>query len=188
MHRVWQPNWAALVFGAGLALMSASVACAQLLTDTLRPPEPTDIADSANPQAFRDWTVDCTNDATGCTMSPAASAYEGTNGVRRLFGRLIEVAARSGPVPVFVVEITLDYLLPEGVKVKVDGRSYGTLAVRSCHQGGCLVPFRLEPGLLAAFRRGYTLELTLTSLDGATESVEISLLGFTRAFQAMQDG
>lgn len=146
-------------------------------------------------EQFRDWQVACPNPkasndtqpAASCIMEPSSTAYKVGPGFRRLFGRIIVVPGQAKPVPVFVVETQLDLLLPEGITLQIDKRRPQKLAFRSCHIDGCLIPFRLSSQLETALRRGVTLKLSLTMLDGTKEQMDVSLLGFTKALKAISE-
>lgn len=165
-----------------------------LLIESLRP-VPTPVPQMLVEQ-FRDWQVACPNPkasidnqtVVSCIMEPSPLAYEGGAGaLKRLFGRMITVPGKASAVPVFVVETQLDLLLPEGLTLQVDKRRPQKLSFRSCHNDGCLIPFRLSAQLETALRRGITLRLSLITLDGTMEQTNISLLGFTKALKALTE-
>lgn len=169
-----------------------SLPASPLLIESLRPqvqPEPEKLS-----EVFTDWVVTCPNPALAdtnttvsprCTMQPQASAYEGAANIKRLYAQMIAVNNNEAQVPVFVLETQLDLLLPEGILFQIDAGKPQKLAYRSCHADGCIVPFRLTSQMRAALRRGTNLKLTFKTLEGATGQVTISLLGFTRALQAL---
>lgn len=157
-------------------------------------------ADAAAPgdgsafRVFESWQVTCRTGAAGssapaasgpCTMEPVPQAYSGAAGITRLFGRMIALKPRSRPVPVFIVETRLGYLLPDGIGLKVDGHARVKLAVRDCQLGGCIAPFRLTASLRRRMTRGSSLELSLKTLDAKTEATSVSLAGFTAALKAL---
>lgn len=165
-----------------------------LLIENLRPqmpPEPEKLSET-----FTNWVVICPNPALAdaknavaprCIMQPQASAYEGAANIKRLFGQMIAVDRRKAQVPVFVLETQLGLLLPEGISFQVDARKPQKLAYRSCHADGCIVPFRLTSQMRTALRPGTSLKLTFKTIEGTTGRVTISLLGFTKALQALID-
>lgn len=165
-----------------------------LLIESTRPLPPT--IPSMIIEQFRDWQVACPNPAARatnqpatnqCIMEPSRSAYSGVGPLKRLFGRMISVSENANAVPVFVVETQLDLLIPEGVTLQVDNRRPQKLAFRSCHANGCLIPFRLSSQLETALRGGVVLKLSLTTLDGATEQMDVSLIGFTKALKEITE-
>lgn len=189
--KVWQRCLAILIC---LFSINLPVVAQPLLIESTRP-LPATISAMLIEQ-FRDWQVACPNPkastdnltAASCIMEPLSSAYEGGAGaLKRLFGRMITVPGKTSAVPVFVVETQLDLLLPEGITLQVNNRRPQKLAFRSCHNDGCLIPFRLSPQLETALRRGITLKLSLTTLDGTVEQTNISLLGFTKALKAITE-
>ena len=59
------------------------------------------------------------------------------------------------------------------------------LAYRSCHVGGCLVPFRLTDDLQARFRKDAAFTLRLFDLGGQPVNVTMSLAGFSAAMKGL---
>lgn len=148
-------------------------------------------------KVFEDWQVTCPNRSTAsaaaaapepCTMEPIPQAYSGSAGVTRLFGQMISLKPRTKPVPVFIVETRLGYLLPQGIGLKVDRHAGVRLAVRDCRSSGCIAPFRLTSSLKRRMTRGSRLVLTLKTLDAKTDATTVSLAGFASALNALTTG
>lgn len=170
-----------------LAFAGPAMAQSSLLIESTRKPSappPTTIT-----TIIKDWQVTCPNPAletrqqTSCTMEPIPTAYKGSNGVNRFFGRMIKVKNKA--IPVFVIQTPLDLLLPSGIILKVDTRRPDKLAYRSCHANGCIIPFQLTGNIKSSLQRGSQLELSLKTLNAKTKQTSISLLGFTKALEML---
>lgn len=190
------------VLAAGLVGLSAMPALGQgLLTDTLRP--------VAQPQAnvggrqivgtFDDWHLTCpvvTNTGRSCEIGPVPADTISTDaatvpgdGPVRLVGRYPADNERAGPLPVFIATMPLGMLLSRGLRMQVGDNAAINLAIRSCHADavlqGCVAPFQLTPTLENQFRRGLAVRITSFNLDGTSNQQDFSLIGFTRALEAL---
>lgn len=172
-----------------LSALTTGVSAQPLLIESIRP------LPAATPamliEQFRDWQIACPNPKAStenqgsCIMEPTQSAYKGGAGLRRLFGRMISVPGKTNAVLVFVINTKLGLLLSKGITLQIDNRRPQKLAFRSCHVGGCIIPFQLSKQLKSALRRGRILKLSLTDSEGNKERVAISLMGFTKSLKAL---
>lgn len=188
----------------GLFWLLATAALGQgLLTDALRPLSQPQTQAGARQivGTFDDWQLTCpvvAEASRSCEIGPeppdpVSTGYstEGAEGPVRLVGRYPADSERAGPLPVFIATMPLGMLLSRGIRMQVGDNAAINLAVRSCHADavlqGCVAPFQLTPTLENQFRRGLAIRITSYNLDGTSNQQEFSLIGFTRALEALSE-
>lgn len=152
---------------------------------------------------FRDWQVLCplvvTDDRLSCEIAPAAIAPKADSSDQaaagaslEMSGQLVTVPGERAPSLVVVLTTPLGWLLPKGLKLQIDGGAPFSLAFRSCHadgvRQGCLVPFRPSGAIRRQLINGLDLTITAYALDGSEREWTVSLRGFTRALQSLENG
>lgn len=139
------------------------------------PPAP--VSPTEDP-TFGDWRVLC-DDGTPCRMVQAI--------VQPATSRLIlQIKVFRTEEPVALLSFPLGILLSTGWQYEVDGKRGPVLPFEICNAEGCHVGLPIGPDLLAALKRGTKLRIRF--LDAARTEVtpEISLTGFTKAYEALQ--
>jgi len=151
---------------------------------------------------FRDWQVLCplivTAERLNCEIAPMAIAPKSdssdlaASAGLEMDGRLVTVPGERTPSLIVVISTPLGWLLPKGLKLQIDGGAPFSLAFRSCHadgvRQGCLVPFRPSGAIRRQLINGLDLTITAYALDGSEREWTVSLRGFTRALQSLENG
>ncbi len=137
-------------------------------------PPHTRAAAPASERVFRDWRLAC---ADTCGVRTEVLGASGTP----------LIVLRATPER-FTLSTPLPLDLPDGVRL-VLGPDAASLALawRTCAPAGCEAEAPLDPDLLQALRRERAAEVTFTLEDGVTVRLTASLLGFTAAWQALDD-
>ena len=175
---------AALAGIIGFLLAISGADGSELMTDGVNPRLPQ--SDSVQTITLAgDWQASCTRagEVQTCRISTTA-----TGGTKRGDPIIVQLASDvlDAERGLFFFLTPLDLLLAEGVEMRIDDGNALKLAYRSCHQQGCMVPFRLSAALENSFRSGTTLHLRLYEIDGSTVEVDLSLIGFVAANRVAQ--
>mgnify|MGYP006287653353 FL=1 len=135
-----------------------------------------------------DWTVLC-NDTQpdACVMQQTGQGNEGNDlldvRVRKLEGVTTEEGER---VPAAIqIAAPLGVLLRGGVRVRVDGNEERGAPFEICVQNGCIVRDLMSEAFLEEMKRGITARMTIVSPREGEVTSDISLDGFTAAFNAL---
>lgn len=135
-------------------------------------------------ETFADWQVTCRQESAGRTCRAE------TRGSATADGATIGLVLAGDPAgdgrPIFHFTTPLDLLVANGIEMRVDGGPAMRLAYRSCHQGGCIVPFTLTPDLEGLLQRGSSLDVRLFDIHSRPIDIRLSLIGFTAAIREMR--
>jgi invasion protein IalB len=135
-----------------------------------------------------DWDVVCAEGRDVCAMRQVGRNSEGND--------VLLVAVRALPegtttedgrtVPALIeIRTPLGVGLRAGVRVQVDGGQERAAPYEVCVQQGCIVRQPMGEDFLAAMKAGRTATMTVVALQQGEVSVDISLLGFTAAFNSL---
>jgi invasion protein IalB len=131
----------------------------------------------------KEWFVKCDYqakpDIRRCELEALMVPSEEGPGLS--FGLTIVMGGKDTP-PVAIVRTPLNLLLSSGVAMKVDQRSIGKLAFRSCDERGCIVPFSLKGPVLNSLLKGAAVQFDFYDLSEKTQTARFSLLGIANAF------
>lgn len=135
---------------------------------------------AAAPEKFGDWELFC-QPTGGCRISQRL-AVEGSGETVFLL-----TAVRSDPSGPFVgiVSVPLRGYLAPGIELRVDARKPYQLLYETCDPAGCHAGFPLEGGVLNDFRAGTTARFRVWTAKDNPVDIDVSLIGFTRAFAAL---
>jgi invasion protein IalB len=160
-----------IMFAAFTASMTSTMAQNASVTQTQS-------ESSDKVQMFSDWRVAC--DANGpCRMAQAI--------VQPATKRLIlQVRVFAGDTPTVLITFPLGILLSGGWQYQIDDTQKNILPFEICNFDGCHAGVKITPQLLKAMKRGR--EMKITFFDAGQEEVKpvISLIGFTKAWEALQ--
>ncbi|WP_378212434.1 invasion associated locus B family protein (plasmid) [Aquicoccus sp. G2-2] len=133
---------------------------------------------SAEAQVFSDWRVAC-DEAGSCRMVQTIVQPS----TRRL---ILQLKVFAGEDPTLLLSFPLGILLSPGWQYQIDGNRKAVLPFEICNSEGCHAGVKLTPQLLKAMKRGSDMKITF--FDAAREDVMpvISLIGFTKAWEALQ--
>lgn len=144
-------------------------------------------AQAQDGKVFKDWRVRClenpeTQHLPSC-VAEHLTVDKSTNKPIMLFR-----AHHSGPekVPVGVITVPLSVRLPPGIRIQIDNRDVLTLPYRICVPDGCVAQFRMEPDILAGFKKGSGGNVIVQLPPGREVTTPFSLQGFTAALAAVE--
>ena len=129
-------------------------------------------------QTFTDWRVSCP-DQQPCRMSQTV--------VQPATARsILQIKAFAGETPTLLVTMPLGVLLSPGWRFQIDSQTPNATPFEICDTDGCHTGLKLNDTFLRRLQRGGTLKITF--YDAAQEPVEpqISLMGFTKAWEDLQ--
>jgi len=137
---------------------------------------------------FGAWTILCnqTNE-DACVMQQTGKGAQGNDVLDVRVRKLEGVTAEGGePVPAAIqIAAPLGVLLRAGVRVQVDAREQRGAPFELCIQGGCVVRDVMSADFLAEMKAGSTAKMTVVSPQAGEVSVNVSLSGFTAAFNSL---
>lgn len=151
-------------------------------------------AQPAEPEVVRtvhgDWTVICTPDKSRCAMEQLGRTASGESALSMQIEKLPQPQdTPNGKVSAMANILTpLGVLLQEGLKLQVDSSETLGSPFFICHPRGCVVRSPISDGLLNSLKRGAKARLGYDAvIEGQPQSisVEVSLSGFTAAFDAL---
>ena len=88
--------------------------------------------------------------------------------------------------PVAVITVPLRVRLPPGLRIQVDNGPAVTLPFQICVPDGCVAQLKLEPDILAAFKKGIGGSIMVQVASGKEVATPFSLRGFTAGLSAVQ--
>jgi len=80
------------------------------------------------------------------------------------------------------IQVPTGRLIPEGIKLKVDSNREKMVPYMICNGPSCIANDALDDGLIAEMKKGGKLTVTSVNFQGAPNPIEISLTGFSKAY------
>jgi invasion protein IalB len=138
-------------------------------------------------ETFQDWEVRCAPDGDDCFVYQLALDQD-DNPVAEF--SLVRLPAGSEAVAGATVVTPLGTLLPAGLVMQVNDGEARQYPFTFCSQVGCFAQLALTQESVSALQRGRVARLTLASVAAPSEPVELelSLMGFTAAYNSLQPG
>jgi len=135
-------------------------------------------------ETYGDWQLQCFRTEAGedpCQMFQLLREEAG-NPVAEF--SLFKLPASGQAVAGATIAVPLGTLLPEGLKISVDGGKAKSYNYSFCSMGGCFARIGFTEADIAAFRAGANATLTLVPAQAPDQAVVIkaSLSGFTAAY------
>ena len=134
------------------------------------------------------WEVRCSpEDGKRCVMAQLGKSADGKTVMEVRIRKLDDAKTKDGkPIPA-AIQITtpLGSLLRAGVTVKVDSGEPRAGLFEVCVPAGCVVRDPVGEELLANLKAGANAVMTFVLLQKGEVSANISLKGFTKAFNAL---
>ena len=133
------------------------------------------------------WGTECTGpsrnaDELVCTATQSIIVTE----TEQLLFRIKVIVPAGHGAPVMEIQGPLNFFLPGGFALTVDGADLAKVAVRNCNQSGCYGALKLEAAMVDVLKRGSDLRISFLSAPETSKFVETPLAGFTRAMQAIE--
>jgi len=149
--------------------------------------QPADEGPSQISETYRDWSVICVaaDDGAGvrqrqCEMTQQLTLTETG---QRVLAVGLQRLADGTPQATFVTPFGLR--LAEGLRIEVAGNVLQSFGFLTCLPDGCIVIGVLDPATMTALRAGTTADVRLTTLSGETVTPQVSLMGFTAAWNRL---
>ena len=148
---------------------------------------PAAVAQTQDGKVFKDWRVRCLENPQTQNLPNCVAEHVTVDKSTDKPVMLIR-AHHSGPekVPVAVITVPLSVRLPPGLRIQIDSRDVLTLPYRICVPDGCVAQFRMEPDILAGFKKGISGNVIVQVPPGREVSTPFSLQGFTAALAAVE--
>jgi len=145
-----------------------------------------DEAPSQISETYRDWQVRCVSQPTEtgsvrvCEMSQQLNLSETGQ-------RLLAVAVQRQPDGRALVNAVAPFglILAAGLQIEIDGNAMQQMGFLTCLPDGCVARAVLEDAVLSAFRNATVAEIRMTALSGETLAPQVSLMGFTAAWNRL---
>lgn len=134
------------------------------------------------------WEIVCaTAQPDLCVMRQFGKNAEGNNVIEIRIRELEGVTSQDGKTFPAAIQITtpLGTILPAGVTVTVDAGEPRTGVFEVCVPNGCIIRDPMSEEFLANLKAGKVAKMTFNALQLGTLNVDISLKGFTKAFNAL---
>lgn len=135
-------------------------------------------------ETYGDWQLQCFSSEAGedpCQMYQLLRE-EGGNPVAEF--SLFKLPSEGQAVAGATIAVPLGTLLPQGLKISVDGGKAKNYNYSFCSMGGCFARIGFTEADINAFKAGAAARLTLVPAQAPDQVVEIeaSLSGFTAAY------
>jgi invasion protein IalB len=181
-----------------LALLLPGLPAAAQSTET--PAEGTEqpAAEEASPDArlgekFQDWQTVCeVREAGGaeiCGAIQEVKTKEGKLALWAAFGYLqpnVDGAVMIFRIPYDLTEPPTGFRVAKGAQIAIDGGSQVEIPIEICAPGGCQIGLLLEDPFVQALKAGNKLNLTVPLASGQTATINLSLKGFTAAYDSLK--
>jgi len=136
-----------------------------------------------------DWGVICDSEGAGsCAMTQLGKDPQGSPAIEFVVRKVDEENAEIDGVKIAAVAdiITpLGVLLEFGLRLKIDSGEERGAPFRICQKHGCLVREPLSSEVIASLKRGNKAVVTVAAEGAGPIDIEISLSGFTKAFNSL---
>ncbi|GEM_PF-2314298 len=146
-------------------------------------------AQDVTKETYQDWVVRCgtvgEQQQERCQMSQQVSAPDSDQAIMRV--AVLYPQDVDGPAAIF--QLPLGIVLPKGIAIQVDDGEAKRFPVQICVKQGCRADLPLEQSLLQQMKAGRTAYVIIRSprVKNGTARLPISLLGFTAAFERVQN-
>ncbi|MYZ49401.1 invasion associated locus B family protein [Propylenella binzhouense] len=137
------------------------------------------------PAPAKPWVVSCSDrglaGGLNCAMTQVLIAK---NTGQRVVGAAI---FRTGDRGAIILRLSLPHglRLPDGVRVSIDDGKRTTVPIETADQNGSYANIPVAGDFLAALKRGHMLSVAVTSVRGEEAAFQLSLDGFTAAFDKL---
>lgn len=149
---------------------------------------PDDLGKAYTASTHGDWQLQCIRTADGNDPCEIYQVLKDTTGQSVADISVLALPAGNEAVAGATIMVPLETLLTPGVALGVDGGKPRAYPVTFCAQPGCFVRVGLTAAELASFKNGNKATLSLVPVAAPDKriDVDISLKGFTAAFDAVQ--
>lgn len=183
---------------ATLALLGSALPA--LAADPTPAPAPAPAPAAAEPQPdpnttlgekFGDWQQVCQKVSEKDLLCGNVQEVKTKEGKLALWAAFGYFQANTGPVlilrlPYDLIDPPAGFRVGNGMQIAIDGSGQISVPVEICAPGGCQLGMILEDKFVAALKGGNKLNITVPLSTGQTATINLSLKGFTAAYDAMK--
>ncbi|OED43371.1 hypothetical protein AB833_03740 [Chromatiales bacterium (ex Bugula neritina AB1)] len=165
-------------------MLSAFPAAAQKLSDL----EPAGPAVEPKITKVGDWSLVCNPDGGQCAMTQLGKDPDGSPAIEFVVRKINDDSAEINGVKVDAVAdiITpLGVLLDFGLQLQIDTGEPRSAPFRICQAQGCLVREPLSSEVIDLLKGGNIALVTVAAEGAGAIDIEISLRGFTKAYNSL---
>jgi len=143
---------------------------------------------AAERTTYGDWEVACLEPGKNCAMAQIGNDSTGTPVLEMVIRKLAEPLEADGRTAVAVLDVItpLGVVLTAGLSLKIDKGKAESAPFQICTEQGCLVREPVDEGLINRLRRGGVAQLKVVAANQGDVSADISLTGFTKAYNALK--
>lgn len=143
---------------------------------------------AASPQApaapVNAWGTRCISESRKGPFLCTTAQRLLTKGTNQLIGSAT-IQLGGDAKPVLVVVVAVGMAVADGITLDVDGGAAQTLPVQACDRSGCFATTPLSDAMLSSLQKGTTLDVGFSSLSKQAVKLQMSLTGFSAAYQKM---
>lgn len=140
-----------------------------------------------------DWQTVCEERGEGgaevCGAIQEVKTKEGKLALWAAFGYLqpnVDGAVMIFRIPYDLTEPPTGFRVAKGAQIAIDGGSQVEVPIEICAPGGCQIGLLLEDPFVQALKAGNKLNLTVPLATGQTATINLSLKGFTAAYESLK--
>ena len=142
-------------------------------------------------EKFGDWQTVCQKVSETEQLCGNVQEVMTAEGKLALWAAFGYFQANTGPVmilrlPYDLVDPPTGFRVANGMQIAVDGSGQVTVPFEICAPGGCQVGLLLEDKFVGALKAGNKLNVTVPLSTGQTATINLSLKGFTAAYDALK--
>lgn len=134
-----------------------------------------------------DWQILCVTDDQ-CFMSQVKTDSEGRRIMVFNLRVLPEPASEDGETFIAIIQVItpLNIHLPYGLRTQIDEGEVGRIPFERCAREGCLAVTLINDEFVGQMKAGGVIKLAVLPVPGQpTEIIEMSLIGFTAAYDSL---
>lgn len=142
-------------------------------------------------QKFGDWQELCQKASETEEICGAVQEVKSGEGKLALWAAIGYFQPDTGPV--MILRIPYDLTDPptglrvgQGAELQVDGSGGVKVPIEICAPGGCQIGLLMEDAFVKALKAGNKMNLTIPLATGQTATINLSLKGFTAAFDSLK--
>lgn len=167
---------------------SGEAAAADKPADTAQPaPDQQPQPDEVVVAQHGEWFVICEPGGEPCVIAQKGEDKDGREIMEVRIRKVKEGESKDQKVVAAIqVAVPIGVILPPGLTLQVDGRKPRPAAYRYCNPTACIVVTGLDDGIISEFKKGAKAVFTLVAPRGGQVPVEISLSGFTAAYNSLK--
>jgi len=183
---------AAILAAACISLASLPAAAQSSGESTEQQPAEPAAPNASIGEKYGDWQGVCEKrdeNTEVCGAIQEVKTKEGKLALWAAFGYLQANAA--GPVMIFRVPFDLTdppsgFRVAAGAGIAIDGGTRVDVPIEICAPGGCQIGLLLEDDFVRALKAGNKLNLTVPLSNGQSATINLSLKGFTAAYDSLK--